>query len=267
MVEDDCPRLLINRERVGEERGGTAALIAAMLGLGGDGGFTFPPEDYYEGDAEAAESAAAAGSARDVNDGMREGGEEGSSSSGAAGGTSAEGAAALSTETSATSTSNNVAALAAGPCLGVAEASTSAAAGAATATTAGAAATGVVAGVEGDGGVGVGAATPAAATAAGVGGGDAATATSAATAATAGVAGGGDGGVAAATRLPGVDRRGRYAGRCYRDALFLGDCDEGVQQLVKLLGWEEDFQRLLEEVQEEFRRGQERQQGLEEAFN
>jgi len=130
MVEDDCPRLLINRERVGEERGGTAALIAAMLGLGGDGGFTFPPEDYYADEAEAAESAAA-GSARDINGGVREGGEEGSSSSGGAGGTSAEGATALSTGTLVASTGNNVAAVAAGTPLGAAEASTSAAAGAA----------------------------------------------------------------------------------------------------------------------------------------
>jgi len=34
----------------------------------------------------------------------------------------------------------------------------------------------------------------------------------------------------------------------YRDALFLGDCDDGVRQLAELLGWESDLERLIEEA-------------------
>lgn len=30
----------------------------------------------------------------------------------------------------------------------------------------------------------------------------------------------------------------------YRDALFLGDCDDGVRQLCEALGWEEELQDL-----------------------
>ena len=30
-----------------------------------------------------------------------------------------------------------------------------------------------------------------------------------------------------------------------RDALFLGDCDQGVAQLVQLLGWQQEFDALL----------------------
>jgi NAD-dependent deacetylase sirtuin 2 len=31
-----------------------------------------------------------------------------------------------------------------------------------------------------------------------------------------------------------------------RDALFLGDCDAGVQQLVDLVGWRAEFDALME---------------------
>ncbi len=31
----------------------------------------------------------------------------------------------------------------------------------------------------------------------------------------------------------------------YRDALFLGDCDEGVRRLCNLLGWGDDLDELL----------------------
>lgn len=31
----------------------------------------------------------------------------------------------------------------------------------------------------------------------------------------------------------------------YRDALYLGDCDEGVQELCRLLGWQEELQQLV----------------------
>ena len=33
--------------------------------------------------------------------------------------------------------------------------------------------------------------------------------------------------------------------RCRRDALFLGDCDDGVRQLCALLGWEADLEALV----------------------
>jgi NAD+-dependent protein deacetylase sirtuin 2 len=33
----------------------------------------------------------------------------------------------------------------------------------------------------------------------------------------------------------------------YRDALFLGDCDLGVRQLCRHLGWESDLDRLIAE--------------------
>jgi NAD-dependent SIR2 family protein deacetylase len=31
----------------------------------------------------------------------------------------------------------------------------------------------------------------------------------------------------------------------YRDVSLLGDCDQGVLELIKLLGWEDDFQKLI----------------------
>ena len=33
--------------------------------------------------------------------------------------------------------------------------------------------------------------------------------------------------------------------RQYRDALHLGDCDEGVRRLCQLLGWEEELEELV----------------------
>lgn len=30
-----------------------------------------------------------------------------------------------------------------------------------------------------------------------------------------------------------------------RDGVFLGNCDDGVEQLVRLLGWEEEFRSMV----------------------
>lgn len=43
-VPDNCPRVLINRERVGEGMG-SMGIMASLLGFGGGGGFTFNRED------------------------------------------------------------------------------------------------------------------------------------------------------------------------------------------------------------------------------
>jgi hypothetical protein len=262
MVDDECPRLLINRERVGEKKDGTASLIAAFLGLGGSGGFTFPPEEYFQSTAVAepqlptapAAVTAAAAEASTSRSSKSNGevleadkGEDMSSSSnkGAPNGAPNEtdpcgsvpvpavAVAATVTVAEPGSSSSNATAPAAPEGVSVTAAdnnpaSTTAGGGAAAAAAAG----GAVA-VAGGG------------DAAGGSGGAVATATGGAVA----VAGGGsvvEGEVRVMARGVG------NAGKCYRDALFLGDCDEGVQQLVKLLGWEEEFQRLLREVRGNF---------------
>lgn len=33
----------------------------------------------------------------------------------------------------------------------------------------------------------------------------------------------------------------------HRDALYIGDCDEGVKALASLLGWEKELQALIDE--------------------
>ncbi len=38
-----------------------------------------------------------------------------------------------------------------------------------------------------------------------------------------------------------------------RDALFLGDCDEGVARLAELLGWADEFDRAVREGQARMR--------------
>ncbi|KAF8071129.1 sirt2 [Scenedesmus sp. PABB004] len=59
-VPDDCPRVLINRERVGEGMGGGLGLLSSLLGARGGGGFVFDEEDgawrdaLYLGDCDDA---------------------------------------------------------------------------------------------------------------------------------------------------------------------------------------------------------------------
>ncbi len=41
--------------------------------------------------------------------------------------------------------------------------------------------------------------------------------------------------------LPGFD----FVSKDSRDGVFLGNCDDGVEQLVRLLGWEEEFRSMV----------------------
>jgi len=44
--------------------------------------------------------------------------------------------------------------------------------------------------------------------------------------------------------------------KAYRDVALLGDCDAGCEELAKLLGWEEDFKRIIETRNKELEDGQ-----------
>lgn len=44
------------------------------------------------------------------------------------------------------------------------------------------------------------------------------------------------------SKSSGFDFKWKYG--LNRDVAFLGDCDEGVEELVKLLGWEKELERL-----------------------
>ena len=51
-------------------------------------------------------------------------------------------------------------------------------------------------------------------------------------------------------RQLGVEMGFNFGEGNYRDVLFQGDCDAGVQELCKLLGWEKDLQTLISSSQD-----------------
>ena len=47
----------------------------------------------------------------------------------------------------------------------------------------------------------------------------------------------------------GVEHGFNFGEGNYRDVLALGDCDDGVEELCRLLGWSKDLQKLIKDSQ------------------